>query len=52
MCLSGIGLQVAASLKRALGVTYRPLKESMTDFFQQMIDSGAFEKRSFTTTGR
>ena len=28
--------------KRALGMTYRPLKESMTDFFQQMIDSGAF----------
>ncbi len=30
--------------KRALGVTYRPLKESMTDFFQQMIDSGAFRE--------
>ena len=28
--------------KRALGMTYRPLKETMTDFFQQMIDSGAF----------
>ena len=30
--------------KRALGMTYRPLKETMTDFFQQMIDSGAFGK--------
>ena len=28
--------------KRALGMTYRPVKETMTDFFQQMIDSGAF----------
>ena len=25
---------------RELGMTYRPLEESMTDFFQQMIDSG------------
>lgn len=25
---------------RELGVTYRPLEESMVDFFQQMIDSG------------
>jgi dihydroflavonol-4-reductase len=26
--------------KRELGLTYRPLQESMNDFFQQMIDSG------------
>jgi dihydroflavonol-4-reductase len=26
--------------RRELGVTYRPIKESMIDFFQQMIDSG------------
>lgn len=30
--------------KRELGMTYRPLKESMTDFFQQMIDNDIFEK--------
>lgn len=30
--------------KRALGVTYRPYKESMEDMFQQMIDAGAFGK--------
>lgn len=30
--------------KRALGVTYRPFKESMEDMFQQMIEAGAFRK--------
>ena len=25
---------------RELGMSYRPLQESMVDFFQQMIDSG------------
>ena len=25
---------------RELGIAYRPLAESMNDFFQQMIDSG------------
>jgi dihydroflavonol-4-reductase len=25
-----------------LGMTYRPLAETMNDFFQQMIDSGRF----------
>jgi dihydroflavonol-4-reductase len=25
---------------RELGMTYRPAKESINDFFQQMIDSG------------
>ena len=25
---------------RELGLSYRPLQESMNDFFQQMIDSG------------
>ena len=25
---------------RELGMQYRPMKESMNDFFQQMIDSG------------
>lgn len=29
---------------RELGMNYRPLQESMTDFFQQAIDSGQFEK--------
>ena len=29
---------------RELGMTYRPLEESMTDFFQQLIDSGAFAR--------
>lgn len=29
---------------RDLGMQYRPLKESMTDFFQQMIDSGFIGK--------
>jgi len=28
---------------RELGMTYRPLQESMEDFFQQMIDSGYLE---------
>ena len=31
-----------AKSKEALGITYRPLEESMTEFFQQLIDSGAF----------
>ncbi|CUH79174.1 short chain dehydrogenase [Tritonibacter multivorans] len=30
--------------KRELGVTYRPLKDSMEDMFQQMIDAGQFAK--------
>ena len=30
--------------RRELGVTYRPLKTSMEDMFQQMIDAGAFVK--------
>jgi nucleoside-diphosphate-sugar epimerase len=30
--------------RRALGVTYRPLKVSMEDMFQQMIEAGAFMK--------
>lgn len=30
--------------KRALGVTYRPFKESMEDMFQQMIEAGTFRK--------
>ncbi len=34
-----------AKSKEALGVAYRPLKESMTDFFQQLIDSGAFGEK-------
>ena len=29
---------------RELGMNYRPLQESMVDFFQQIIDSGQFEK--------
>ena len=29
---------------RELGVTYRPLENSMNDMFQQLIDCGAFEK--------
>ena len=28
--------------KRELGVTYRPLEESLNDMFQQLIDNGAF----------
>ena len=30
---------------RELGMTYRPLKETMEDMFQQMIDAGMFEKK-------
>lgn len=30
---------------RALGMQYRPLGETMTDMFQQMIDNGYFKKR-------
>lgn len=29
---------------RELGVTYRPMEESMDEMFQQLIDSGAFKK--------
>jgi len=29
--------------KRVLGVTYRPIRDSMEDMFQQMIDAGAFK---------
>lgn len=29
---------------RELGVTYRPLKESMEEMFQQFVDSGQFAK--------
>jgi dihydroflavonol-4-reductase len=28
-----------------LGIKYRPLEESLVDFFQQMIDNGEFEKK-------
>lgn len=31
--------------RKQLGVTYRPLAESMNDMFQQMIDSGTLQKR-------
>ncbi|MCP9480379.1 NAD-dependent epimerase/dehydratase family protein [Shimia sp. CNT1-13L.2] len=30
--------------KRTLGVTYRPLRESMEDMFTQMVDNGVFDK--------
>ena len=30
--------------REKLGMTYRPMKESLNDMFQQMIDSGYFEK--------
>ena len=29
---------------RELGIQYRPLEESMNDFFQQMIDSGLVQQ--------
>jgi len=29
---------------RELGLTYRPLEETVVDFFQQLIDAGTFEK--------
>ncbi len=29
---------------RELGLSYRPLKESVVEFFQQLIDAGAFDK--------
>lgn len=28
--------------QRALGITYRPMKESLEEMFQQMVDTGAF----------
>ncbi len=31
---------------RKLGMTYRPLEESMVDFFQQLVDSGAVPRPS------
>ncbi len=30
--------------KRELGLSYRPLEETVVDFFQQMVDSGTFQK--------
>ena len=30
---------------RELGMTYRPMEESLVEFFQQLVDSGAFEKK-------
>jgi dihydroflavonol-4-reductase len=27
---------------RELGMSYRPLEETVVDFFQQLVDSGAF----------
>ena len=30
---------------RELGLSYRPLEETVIDFFQQLVDSGAFETR-------
>ena len=30
--------------KRALGLSYRPLKETVEDMFAQMVDKGAFSK--------
>ncbi len=29
---------------RELGINYRPVEESITDYFQQMIDLGVFKK--------
>ena len=31
--------------RRELGVTYRPMRESMEQMFQQMIDAGHFRRR-------
>lgn len=45
---SNIGLPFAADNTKSineLGVTYRPLKETVVDFFQQLIDFGNIEKR-------
>ena len=30
--------------KQSLGLSYRPMKASLTDMFQQMIDAGVFRK--------
>jgi dihydroflavonol-4-reductase len=32
--------------RRELGLDYRPLQQTVLEFFQQMIDHGVFEKRS------
>jgi hypothetical protein len=29
--------------KRELGMTYRPLEETIVEFFQQMVDAGTFK---------
>ena len=41
----GFGVVDVRDLKgvRDLGMKYRPMKESMIDFFQQMIDSGQLQ---------
>jgi len=31
---------------RELGLTYRPLEETLVEFFQQMVDSGVFEAKA------
>ncbi|WP_269585758.1 NAD-dependent epimerase/dehydratase family protein [Roseibium sp. Sym1] len=33
--------------RHALGMSYRPYKESMEDMFQQMIEAGAFRKQGY-----
>ncbi|MDA4844947.1 NAD-dependent epimerase/dehydratase family protein [Hoeflea poritis] len=33
-----------AKSRQALGVSYRPMKDSLTEMFQQMIEAGAFKK--------
>ena len=30
---------------KKLGMKYRPIKETINEFFQQMIDHGSFEKK-------
>jgi hypothetical protein len=29
--------------RRELGLSYRPLEETVVDFFQQMVDDGVFD---------
>jgi len=32
--------------RRELGITYRPLEQTIVEFFQQLVDAGAFVSKA------
>ncbi|MFY9254959.1 MAG: NAD-dependent epimerase/dehydratase family protein [Fuerstiella sp.] len=48
MIRDNVGIPFVADNSKSidqLGMTYRPLEESLVEFFQQLVDSGAFDKK-------